>query len=111
MGDHGQASTSEMFTINNYAKEREEEKTMSAKKVLGYRKFNSKTGKPCCIVTVSYPYPDRDLQYGACGNKTEESWIPEELQSIVTPQIIGKTAEFTYDVVNGRAYIREVSFK
>lgn len=84
---------------------------MDAKKVVGYRKFNSKAGKPFCIVTVVYPFSDRDLQYGACGSKTEDIFIPEELHNIVTPQVIGKNMECTYDVVNNRAYVREVAFK
>ena len=80
-------------------------------KVLGYRKFNSKTGKPFCILQTSKPFTDREMEYGACGQKIEEVWLPESCHDAVNPQIIGKNAEISYTVQNGRAYIEDVKFQ
>ena len=84
---------------------------MEEKKVLGYRMFNSKAGKPFCILQCTTPFTDRELNHGACGNKIEEVWLPEELQKLVNPQIVGKMAHITYTIQNGRAYIQDIAFK
>ena len=84
---------------------------MREKKVIGYRKFKKKTGEPMCIVIVVMPCDDRDNQFGAFGSKIEEVFIPDSCHNLVTPQIIGKIADFTYDVVNKRAYVVSVNFK
>lgn len=84
---------------------------MDEKKILGYRQFNSKTGKPYCILQTTYPFTDRELEHGACGNKIEEVWLPENLHSLVNPQIVGKMAHFTYTIQGNKAYIQDVTFK
>lgn len=78
---------------------------METKKILGYRKFNSKAGKALCIVTASSPYTDREIEHGACGVKVEELWLPEECHAMINPQVVGKNIELSYSVSNGRAYI------
>ncbi len=84
---------------------------MDEKKILGYRKFNSKTGKPFCILQTVSPFTDRELEHGACGSKIEEVWLPENLHSLVNPQIVGKTAHFSYTIQGNKAYIQDVAFK
>lgn len=84
---------------------------MEGKKILGYRSFNSKKGVPCCILTLGCPYSDRDIQNGSCGTKVEEIWLPENCHNIVNPQIIGKMAVIDYYVMNGRAYVENVTIK
>lgn len=80
-------------------------------KVLGFRKFNSKTGKPFCILQTCKPFTDRELEYGACGQKIEEIWLPESCHAQVNPQVIGKVANITYNVQGGKAYVDSVSFE
>lgn len=84
---------------------------METKKILGYRKFNSKAGKACCIVTVTSVYTDKEIERGACGAKAEELWLPEESHNLINPQVIGKNMEVTYTVSAGKAYILSVAIK
>lgn len=84
---------------------------MEQKKIIGFRKFNSKAGKPCCIVQVGAPYSSKEIEHGACGTKVEEVWIPEESQNLITAQCIGKMLELGYSIVGGRAYIDSVAIK
>lgn len=84
---------------------------METKKIIGYRKFNSKAGKPCCIVTVGAPYSEREIERGACGTKTEELWLPEESHNLINPQVIGKNIEVSYTISAGKAYIASVAIK
>ncbi len=78
---------------------------MNEKKVLGYRKFKSKNGKNCIVLGVSSPYSDRDKQSGACGEKVEELFVPEECHAQVVPAIVGKNVSLQYDISGGRAYL------
>lgn len=84
---------------------------MNEKKILGYRKFNSKTGKPFCILQTVTPYTDRELEYGACGSKIEEVWVPEQFHELVNPQSVGKTAHISYTVDGNKAYIAGITIK
>lgn len=81
------------------------------KKILGYRKFNSKKGSPLCLVQLVSPFTDQQIQNGACGNQAEDVWIPDSFHNMFTPQVVGKMADLGYDVVNGRAYVASVTIK
>lgn len=84
---------------------------MNEVKILGYRKFNSKDGKPFCILQVHSPFSDREIQYGACGNKVEELWLPPELHTLINPQCIGKAAQLSYTVNGRNAYVCGLTIK
>ena len=84
---------------------------MNTKKILGFRKFVSKTGKPTCIVQVAVPYTDREIEKGACGTKVEEVWIPEQFQHLFNAQAVGKNALIIYEVVGKNAYVYSVEIK
>ena len=84
---------------------------MEEKKIVGYRKFNSKQGKPFCILQTVTPFTDRELEHGACGSKIEEVWLPEDLHNQVNPQSVGKTAVFSYTIVGNKAYISGMQLK
>lgn len=84
---------------------------MSEKKILGYRKFNSKKGEAFCIVIAMEPFSDRELEHGACGNKCEEIFIPKEYHEMINAQVIGKNLVPTYNVSGGRAYIVGLQIK
>lgn len=84
---------------------------MEEKKILGFRKFTSKEGKNCCIVTVLAPYTDREVTHGARGTKAEEVWIPEDYQSAIQDNAVGKMLVVGYSIVGGRAYINSVAVK
>lgn len=78
---------------------------MDKKKVLGFRRFVSKKGTPCLVMNVSFPYADRQIENGACGETVEDLFIPKEYHDKVTPAIIGKYVIFTYDISGGRAFL------
>ena len=84
---------------------------MENKKILGYRRFVSKKGVAFCIVTLACPYTDREIEGGSCGTKVEDIWLPEHLHNMINPQVIGKVAVVDYYVMNGRAYINDLSIK
>lgn len=78
------------------------------KKILGFKKFNSKKGKALCLVQLISPFTDKQIENGACGNQCEDVWIPEKFQDMFTPQCIGKIAILGYSVIGGSAYVESV---
>ena len=81
------------------------------KKIIGFRKFNSKAGKPCCVVTLMSPYNDAQIQKGACGNQTEDIFASEAYHNLFNTQTVGKMAEIGYSVSGGRAYVDSITIK
>lgn len=81
------------------------------KKILGFRKFNSKKGNALCLVQLVSPFSDVQVQNGACGNQSEDVWIPEQFHGMFNPQCIGKMADIGYAVIGGKAYVETVNIK
>ena len=81
---------------------------MTEKKILGYRKFESKKKEPFCIVQGVAPYSPKDVAHGAVGDKSEDIFVPAEYHSLFTPDCIGKMMLIDYYVDGGRAYILSV---
>lgn len=82
-----------------------------AKKVLGFRKFTSKGGNECRMLTVMEPYTDHAKQAGAVGNRVEDLFIPRECNFVVTEKDVGREVIVDYDVVGNRAYVSSVTWK
>lgn len=81
------------------------------KKIVGFRKFNSKKGTPCCIVYMVSPFTDRQLQNGGCGQETSQEFIPEDFHALINAQSIGKLITINKYESGGRLYIDTVSVK
>lgn len=76
--------------------------------VIGYRKFTSKKGLPCCMISVMSVYSDRDVSYGAQGYKVTDEFVPSAQHELVTPDVIGKAIKIDYEINGGRAYVRSI---
>ena len=77
------------------------------KTLLGYRRFTSKKGTPCCVALVATKYDASDNQRGNFGSNADEIFLPQEMYSYLMPDDIGKLVVANYNVVNGRAYIND----
>ena len=84
---------------------------MAKKTIIGYRKFKSKKGDEFCIVQASEPYSRREEQYGACGEKVEDIFIPQDFHNLIDEFCIGKTLVLTYTIQGGKAYIESVEIQ
>lgn len=81
-----------------------------SKKLLGYRMFNSKSGKPCCIANFLSEYSDSQQRYGAVGSFSQEVFIPDRYFSLFVPSSIGSDFNLTYvPGADGKAYIDEIA--
>lgn len=71
--------------------------------LIGYRKFTSKKGTNCCIVSLVVDYSDFDVQHGACGQKVDEVFIPENCHGLIQPNSVGRYYELEYGAgIGGR---------
>lgn len=71
--------------------------------LIGYRKFVSKKGTSCCIVSLIDDYTDFDYSHGAVGQKVDDVFIPESCHSLIQPNCIGKYFELEYGAgIGGR---------
>lgn len=80
-----------------------------AKTLVGFKRFNSKKGSPLCIAIIAAPFDSAANERGSFGSDMESVFVPAEQFSYLTPDDIGKPVTTQYDIVNGRAYLREIS--
>lgn len=76
------------------------------KKLIGYKKFTNKKGRPMCIAYVVTPFSSRQLDAGACGCESEGVFLPDDQLDYLQPDDLGKEVSTDYDIVGGRAYLR-----
>ena len=82
------------------------------KKIVGYSKFVSKKGTDTCIVHVVEPFSDGQLSRGCVGSEADTIAIyDKEIFDKVTESCIGKTLDVSYNVSNGRAFVRDISIR
>lgn len=78
-------------------------------KIAGFRKFTSKSGTDCCIVTALSYYTDREKEYGGVGQKAEDFFIPKDYHAMIDEKAIGKTIAVSYAPgKDGKAYVSGV---
>ncbi|MCM1191053.1 MAG: hypothetical protein NC123_04365 [Butyrivibrio sp.] len=77
------------------------------KTLLGYRRFTSKSNKPCCVAVVGTVCDSNDNSRGSFGMSAEDVFLPSEMYSYLEPGDIGKPVTLNYNVSNGRAYIND----
>lgn len=75
--------------------------------LLGFRRFQSKAGKPCCVAVVGTTYDENDNKRGAFGQSAEEVFLPSEMYNYLQVDDIGKPVTLNYNLVSGRAYIND----
>lgn len=81
---------------------------VSQKTLAGYKRFKSKkNGKDYCVAIVLNPFPMNAANTNNVGADAESLFLPEELYNYLQVSDIGKPVRTSYDVVGGRAYLRE----
>lgn len=85
---------------------------MIEKTLIGYRKFNSKAGKACCIVSLLSDYSQGEISYGAVGKKCEDLFLPDDCHNLIVPAVIGKTCFLKYgEGFNGKPAVVGIEFQ
>lgn len=80
------------------------------KTLAGFKRFKSKkNGKDYCVATILNPYPVNSGNSQNYGCEAEAIFLPDEYYNYLTIDDIGKSVTTSYDVVGGRAYLREFS--
>lgn len=77
-------------------------------KLVGYKKFKSKSGRECCVASVVTPYNQRSLDNGCVGSKVEDVFLPDNCMNLLQPSDIGCDLNMIYECSNGRAYLIDV---
>ena len=76
--------------------------------IIGYRKFRSKAGKDCCIVTIVREGTPNDVAHGLVGMVAEEVFIPENCHSLINESVLDKQLIMEHSVVGNRAYLKNI---
>lgn len=79
-------------------------------KCVGYSKFTSKKGTPCCIINVVFPCSESDVSFGHVGSRVDQIFVPQSLHSKITPDIVNKEVTFDYVSVGGQPQISGIKF-
>ena len=81
-------------------------------KLLGYRKFTSKAGKPCCVATVSFELTEREKASGSVGIRVDNNiFMPDHQIDLLRPVDIGHELVMDYSFSGRSAYLENVTVK
>lgn len=80
-------------------------------KIVGVRKFDSKNGKKCCVVSVIRPYTGFEESGSTVvnGEAVENVWIPASCSDKITGKDVGKTLVIEATYANGKSYVSDVT--
>ncbi len=77
--------------------------------LVGIKRFQSKkNGKNYCVAVVITPFTEAQQKNGSIGCAAYEEFLPDEFYGYLQQSDIGLPIDFSYDVVNNRAYVRDV---
>ena len=77
--------------------------------LLNVHKFSSKAGKRFCIIQYLRPINQREKDNGYFGEFISvEQFLPEDCIDKVNASDVGKEIEFVYDVIDGKAYLKDI---
>ena len=76
--------------------------------LLGYKKFNSKSGNPCCFAYILSDATENDRKFGLIGSKPEEVFIDSSISGLLKPEFVGKEISLSYDGVNGKPIVTDI---
>lgn len=74
-------------------------------KLIGFRRFTGKNGKNFCVATVTSAFNQHDVDNGACGERSQDVFLPDTMIDYLKPADIGKPAHLDYEITGGRAYL------
>lgn len=80
------------------------------KKLIGFKRFESKTKKKICIAYVGMPFNrDRVTDGSAAGCEVDMLFMPEKQYDYLQESDVGKEVETDYDIVGRQAYLRNLT--
>ena len=71
-------------------------------KILGFSRFTSKSGKPCCTIQLAKEFSEREKQEGSCGLKIvkrrdgSDIFLPDSCMNIVSADNVGKECDVLF---------------
>lgn len=81
---------------------------MAKVKIVGYESFNSKKGNRCVLIHTVKDIEKRDAHIMVQGQQTTSYYVGENLQSKVTPALVGKEVEIYTAFYGNKANLLEV---
>lgn len=80
------------------------------KKLFGFKRFESKSGKKMCIAYVGMPFNrDRVDEGSAAGYEVDSLFMPNDQYDYLQESDVDKEVTTDYDIVGGRAYLRNLT--
>ncbi len=76
--------------------------------LVGFRRFTSKKGTPCCVANIVTEFSPADVSRGSCGSDCQSVFLPDNLLDYLTEKDIGKSVELFYSINAGRAYLQNL---
>lgn len=80
-------------------------------KIVGFKRFESKKGKNCCMMSVVEPYSKKDNERGYFGSSVQDLFMPDDLYDFLEEKHIGHDVQLDYKINQGRAYLEDVTVK
>ena len=80
-----------------------------SKTLVGFKRFKSKKGNPLCVAIITVPFDAKANERGSYGYDVESVFVPAEQYDYLTTDDLGKPVTTQYDIVGGRAYLREIT--
>lgn len=68
-------------------------------KIIGYKKFSSKSGVNYCILNVQKDWSKSEQKRGAVGQTFDEIWVQDEQTKLISENSIGKEIKTLYEKV------------
>lgn len=78
------------------------------KKLIGFKRFTSKKGTPLCVAIIATAFDKQQNERGSYGCDAESVFLPSEQYDYLSADDLGKEVTTAYDIVGGRAYLREL---
>lgn len=79
------------------------------KTLIGFKRFTSKKGNPLCVAIIATAFDKQQNERGSYGCDAETVFLPSEQYDYLQSSDLGKEVSTQYDIVGGRAYLRELT--
>lgn len=79
------------------------------KKLIGFKRFTSRKGNPLCVAIIATAFDKQQNERGSFGCDAESVFLPSEQYDYLNADDLGKEVSTQYDMVGGRAYLRELT--
>ncbi len=79
-------------------------------KLVGFKRFKSKKGNECCVLSIEKPYTPAEQARGCHGSSVDNIFAPEDKIDAFTEKDLGKEVDLLYSIEYGRAVLYDVVF-